>query len=132
MPSVQCYGEDMQNSVNISEDLLRDAQKMADASERTLSEQIEFWAKSGRALEPLLHGESIAELQHHSARPLSEAIRDVDTEAGRKRVRDYLEAGPFPRFEAVKDAPNLLRKIDEDGTQTVGKFVNRVFVPIEP
>lgn len=67
-----------------------------------------------------------------SAKSLSQAIREVDTETGRKRVRDYLEAGPFPQFKVAKEAPILVRKIDKDGTETIGKFINRVFVPVEP
>ncbi len=34
----------MEQPIHISEELLRDAQLMAEASERTLSAQIELWA----------------------------------------------------------------------------------------
>lgn len=123
----------MENTVNISEDLIREAQKMAEASERSLSEQIELWAEMGRAIEHFLHRSSVQPLREASStRSLSDAIRTVDTDEGRKRVRDYLASRPFPRFESVKDAPGLLRRIDEDGTEIIGKFVNRVFVPIGP
>lgn len=123
----------MDNTVNISEDLLREAQKVAEISERSLSEQIELWAEIGKAIESFMGEQQIAALRHRSAeRSLSDVLRTVDTDEGRKRVHDYWQAGPFPRFEAVKDAPDLLRKIDKDGTTTIGKFVNRVFVPVEP
>jgi hypothetical protein len=106
---------------------------MAQASERSLSEQIELWAEMGKAIEPFLGESQILALRQNSAgRSLWEALREVDSETGRKRVRDVLQRGPFPRFEAVKEAPGLLRKIDEDGSETVGQFVDRVFVPIEP
>ncbi len=123
----------MDQPVTISDDLIREASLMAEVSKRSLSAQIEFWASLGRSLEPLLRGEQVIALRRSSsARPLSEAVRDVDTDAGRKRVKGYLDAGPFPHFEAVPDSPGLLRKIEADGTVTLGKFVNRVFEPVEP
>jgi hypothetical protein len=123
----------MENTVNISDELLREAERVAQASERSLSEQIELWAEMGRAIEPFLLRSSLdRSTQASSAGSLSEAIRTVDTDEGRQRVRAYLATRPFPHFEAVENAPGLLRKIDKDGTVTVGKFVNRVFVPIEP
>jgi hypothetical protein len=123
----------MENTVNISDDLLREAQKIAEASDRSLSEQIELWAGLGRAIEPFLLRSSIDRSRRAATTgSLSEAIRMVHTNEGRQRLYDYLATRPFPHFEAVKDAPGLLRKIDEDGTETVGKFVNRVFVPVEP
>ena len=123
----------MDQPVTISDDLIREASLMAEVSERSLSAQIEFWASLGRSLEPLLRGNQVIALRRSSsARALSEAVRDVDTEEGRKRVQDYLDARPFPHFEPVPDSPGLLRKIEADGTVTLGKFVNRVFEPVEP
>jgi hypothetical protein len=55
-------------------------------------------------------------------------IASVDTGAGRERVRTYLGSRPFPHFEACPEEPCLLVKIDEDGSRTRGRFVNRVFV----
>ncbi len=122
----------MDQPVTISDDLIRDASLMAEVSERSLSAQIEFWASLGRSLEPLLRGNQVVALRRSStARSLSEAVRDVDTEEGRKHVKDYLETRPFPRFEAVSDSPGLLRRIEADGTVTLGKFVNRIFEPVE-
>ncbi|MGC4119326.1 MAG: hypothetical protein QM765_33125 [Myxococcales bacterium] len=39
----------------------------------------------------------------------------------------HLDARPFPHFEPAPGRPGLLMKIDEDGTRTVGRFVNRKF-----
>lgn len=59
---------------------------------------------------------------------LSERLRDIDTPAGRERLRKHLETRPFPHFEAFEGRPGYLVKIDEDGTRTVGCFVGRNFV----
>ncbi len=118
----------MGQPVKLSDDLVCDARATTKWSERSIAGQIEFWAQLGRSLEPLLRGDRAMALRRAgSVRPLSEAIAGVDTPAGKKRVFEYLQSRPFPHFEAVGGKPGLLRKIDEDGTETIGRFVNRVF-----
>ena len=122
----------MGQPVKLSDELVCDARLTAELSDRSIAGQIEFWAQLGRSLEPLLRGDRILALRRANAgHLLSEAIRNVDSADGRALVRDYLNSRPFPHFEVVPGSPGLLRKIDEDGTQTVGKFVNRVFEPAE-
>jgi hypothetical protein len=90
--------------------------------------QIEFWAQLGRALEPLLRGTQAMALRRSGEdTPLAELIASVGTSRGRRRVRDYLPSQPYPHFEPVDGRPGLLKRIEEDGTETVGRFVNRVF-----
>jgi len=63
---------------------------------------------------------------------LSEALATVDTPEGRARLKAYLASEPFPHFEAYSNNSRLLVRIDEDGTRTVGRFVERKFVSYEP
>lgn len=122
----------MGQPVKLSDELVFDARVTAELSQRSIAGQIEFWAQIGKSLEPILRGDrALALRQAGTARPLSEAIAEVDTPAGKQRVRDYLNAQPFPHFEAAPGQPGLLCKIDEDGTRTVGRFVNREFVAVE-
>lgn len=122
----------MSQPVKLSDELVCDARAVAKISDRSIAGQIEFWAQLGRSLEPLLRGDrALALRQSGAVRPLSEAIASVDSDAGRKRVRDFLQAQPYPHFETVPGAPGLLKKIDEDGTQTIGRFVNRRFELVE-
>jgi ParD-like antitoxin of type II bacterial toxin-antitoxin system len=121
----------MGQPVKLSDDLICDARATAELSQRSIAGQIEFWAQLGRSLEPLLRGDrALALRQAGGIRPLSEAIADVDTPAGKRRVYEYLQSRPFPHFEPVGGKSGLLRKIDEDGTETIGRFVNRVFEPV--
>jgi hypothetical protein len=55
-------------------------------------------------------------------------MESVDTDAGRDRLRDYLDSRPFPHFEACPDDAGMLIQIEADGTRTRGRFVNRLFV----
>jgi hypothetical protein len=47
-------------------------------------------------------------------------------------LKAYLASQPFPHFEAYSENPLQLVRIDEDGTRTVGNFVERQFIPYEP
>ena len=60
---------------------------------------------------------------------LTERLSAVDTEAGRERLRAYLKTRPYPHFEPCAGERGLIVKINEDGTRTLGRFVNRKFVP---
>lgn len=120
----------MGQPVKLSEELVLDARIVGEATERSIAGQIEHWAKLGRAIEPVLRTDEVLRLKHRGeAVPLSACLADVDTVTGRKRVKALLAAGPYPRFEPAADEPGLLVKIDEDGTRTVGRFVNRKFQP---
>lgn len=120
----------MGQPVKLSEKLVLDARLAGEVEERSIAGQIEFWARIGRALEPLLRIEDILKLkQRGDARPLSECLETVDTRVGRARVSAHLASRPFPHFEPAPGRPGLLVKIDEDGERTVGRFVNRKFQP---
>jgi hypothetical protein len=58
---------------------------------------------------------------------LSACLEAIDTPAGRERLQAVLAQQPYPHFQAVPGRPNLLQRIDADGSRTVGQFVNRQF-----
>jgi hypothetical protein len=120
----------MGQPVKLSDSLVLDARLVSEASERSITGQIEFWARLGRATESLLRAESALRLkQRGDARPLSECLESVDTDEGRLRTAAHLAALPYPHFEADPDRPGHVVRIDEDGTRTSGRFVNREFRP---
>lgn len=119
----------MGQPVKLSDALIMEARLAGELDERSLAGQIEFWATLGRAVDALLRGKDVLALEQQGAtRPLAECLADIDTPAGRKRVRKVLAARPFPHFEDVPGSPDLLTRIDADGTRTVGQFVGRQFV----
>jgi len=119
----------MSQPVKLSDELVLEARTVGAVAERSIAGQVEFWARLGQSIEPLLRGDRVLALKRSGgARALDEILVSVDTEAGRERVRSYLESRPFPHFEACPGEPGMLVKIDEDGTRTRGRFVNRAFV----
>jgi hypothetical protein len=122
----------MSQPVKLSDALVLDARITAQLAERSIAGQIEFWARLGRAVEPLLSGErSLALRKSGDAQPLSEALATVDSPAGRKRVADFLATQPFPHYEPARDRPGYLVRIEESGKRTIGRFVDREFQPLD-
>jgi hypothetical protein len=120
----------MGQPVKLSDALVLDARVVGEASERSIASQIEYWARVGKALEPVLRGDQVLRLkQRGEAVPLSELLESVDAKAGHERVKAHLASRPFPHFEPAPGRPGFLVKIDEDGKRTVGRFVNREFRP---
>ena len=118
----------MSQPVKISDDLVLDARLVGEILKRSIAGQIEFWAQLGRAIEPLLEGVRVLALQRAGrVKPLSACIDSVDTPAGRRRLAEYLQTRPYPRYEPAPGKPGWLVRIDKNGRKTVGRFVNRRF-----
>lgn len=121
----------MSQPVKLSDALVLDARLTAATAERSIAGQIEFWAKLGRAVEPLLQGvQALALSRAGAARPISECLQSADTPEGRKRVADHLKTMPYPHYEAT-ETPGLLVRITADGTRSTGRFVQRNFEVIK-
>lgn len=118
----------MSQPVKLSNALVLDARLAGAVFERSLTGQVEFWARLGRAIEPLLQGTQVLALcRNVAAQPLSACLESVDSPAGRRRVAEYLDAQPFPHYQQAPSAPGYLVRIEADGKRTVGRFVNRQF-----
>jgi len=122
----------MSQPVKLSDALVLDARLAGEVCERSITGQVEFWARLGRAIEPLLQGTQVLALcRNAAAQPLSECLDSVDSPAGRTRVAQYLASQPFPHYEQAQDAPGLLVRIEANGKRTVGRFVNRQFKAVK-
>src|SRR5436190_23490087 len=121
----------MSQPVKISDALLLDARLTGELTERSIAGQIEYWARLGRAIEPLLRGDQALALRRTGdAKPLSECLLTIDSPQGRRRVAEHLKGRPYPHYEPA-DMPGLLVRIESDGKRTVGRFVNREFQAVK-
>ena len=122
----------MSQPVKLSDALVLDARLAGKAVERSIAGQVEFWAKIGRAIEPLLQGTQVLALCRNAAtRPLSACLKSVDSPAGRRRVTEFLQSQPWPHYESHPDQPGVLIRIEANGKRAVGRFVNRQFQPVK-
>ena len=121
----------MSQPVKLSDKLVLDARLTGEVVDRSIAGQIEFWAKLGRAIEPLLQGiQALALCRAGEARPLSACLKAVDSPEGRRRVADYLQAQTYPHYEPA-DTRGLLIRTTADGKRTLGRFVNRQFKAVK-
>lgn len=125
-----CYRVNMSQPVKLSDNLVLEARVTSEVAQRSIAGQIEFWAGLGRAVEVLLRSPELVTLrQVKKNKPLLTALESVGTPAGNKKVTDFLNAQPFPHYESAAKKPGMVVRIEKDGTRTVGRFVQRKFVP---
>jgi len=121
----------MSQPVKVSDALLLDARVAGAIVERSIAGQIEFWAKIGRALEPLLRGDHVLALcRAGNVKPLSACLESVDSSAGRQRVFEHLKSRPFPHYEAA-ESPGLLVRIEMANAQW-DDLLTGSFKPLRP
>ncbi len=122
----------MGQPVKLSDQLVDDARAVVPFSQRSIAGQIEFWAGLGKSVEPLLRGDRAISLQMAGGdRSLSQLLSEVDTAKGRKRLEATLNSRPYPHYKPVPEHSELVRRIEEDGSETVGRFVGREFEAVE-
>jgi hypothetical protein len=126
----------MSQPVKLSDALVLDARIAGVAQERSIARQVEFWAKLGRSVELLLEGGQVLKLcRSVGATPLADLVDVIDTPVGREKLKSYLESEPYPHFKALSSRAGMLVgagtlvRIEENGKRTVGRFVNREFIP---
>jgi hypothetical protein len=121
----------MSMPVKLSDSLVLDARIAGEAMERSISGQVEFWARLGRAIEPVLNGtQVIATSQRGMVQSLGDLLAEVESPTGRQRLAEHLDGLPFPHYQPHPDRAGLLIRIDADGSRSVGRFQNRIFTPI--
>jgi len=123
----------MSQPVKLSDALVLDARLAAEAQERSIASQVEYWAKIGRRVERLFDGRQIETLRKTTAAPaIGELLEVVDTPKGREMFQSFLDSEPYPHYRAHPGVKGLLVRTDEDGKETTGRFVNREFIVERP
>lgn len=118
----------MSQPVKLSDALVLDARQTGTIAERSIAGQMEFWARLGRTVEPLLSGDRALALRRTGdQQPFSQLIGSVDAVEGQRRLSDVLAARPFPHYEPAADRPGLVARIEENGARSIGRFVQGTF-----
>lgn len=123
--------------VKLSDELVDAARKAAAVDDRSITGQIEHWAKLGRAVEATLHQGAVRALKEGgTAAPLDDR-RVIDTLQAVARSSDRtaalarIRAGGRPVYESVPGEPGVLVQVAPDGTRTRGRLIERRFVPLQ-
>jgi ParD-like antitoxin of type II bacterial toxin-antitoxin system len=119
----------MSQPVKLSDALVLEARIAAEAQERSIAGQVEFWAKIGRSVERLFDGRQIDALRRTTEAPgIGDLLEVVDTPKGREMFQAFLDSEPYPHYRAHPNGKGLLIRTEENGKATVGRFVNRQFI----
>lgn len=122
----------MGQTVKLSDELVDDARAVVPFSQRSIAGQIEFWAGLGKSIEPLLRSDRALSLPMAGGeRQLSDLLAEAETVKGCQRIEAVLKKRPFPHFKPVVGHPELIYRIEENGSETIGRFVGREFVAVE-
>lgn len=131
----------MGTPLKISDPLFALAKQEAQLAERSITAQIEHWAKIGRAVELVLAhqelltlkkaGELIASAFPSSARreEVQQILFQLAASGDRERAKAAILAPGKALYESDPTSPGLLIQIAPDGTRTRGRLVGRRFVP---
>lgn len=122
--------------VKLSDDLVRAARTEAEAASRSITAQIEHWARLGRVAESALpHADVLAlkaeleELSHPSTRERIRALLlGVARSADRTTVQAELSGGRVA-YETDPRNPDLVVRVDPGGKRTRGRFGDQGFEP---
>ncbi|RCS54382.1 hypothetical protein DTL42_04340 [Bremerella cremea] len=121
----------MSEPIQLSDALVNEARATGAMAERSLASQIELWAQLGKVIEPLLYGDpSLPRKEQEDVQSLAHALSSVDSPQGQASLQAYLAKLSFPHYEPTNN-PDLLIRIEEDGSRTTGGFVNGKFVAFE-
>lgn len=126
--------------VKLSDDLVRDAREEAKAADRSITSQIEHWARLGRNVENILRHEDVLNLKRASEkddalgppptrRAVLAALRRIASDGPRTELATTLMKGRTVYQDAGE---GRIERIERDGTRTVGRIINRRFTPDEP
>ena len=117
--------------VKLSDDLVKDARQEAEAADRSLTSQIEHWARLGRKVERVLRYEEVLDLKRAGDAPVAPtrrailaALRRIASGAARTELAATLRDGRTVYQDA---GDGRVERIERDGTRTVGRLVNRRF-----
>jgi hypothetical protein len=124
--------------VKLSDELVNVARKEAAAAERSITAQIEHWAKLGQSVEAALRHEDALAVKASEGKLAvafpSPATRDAVYQLLRNVAgADHAQLGKVLRrgrtvYESDPSGSGAIIRIGPDGTRTRGRLVKRVFV----
>lgn len=129
----------MSVAIKIGSSLAEQARTAAEDADRSLTGQIEHWARLGRAVEPILSAPAIAALKKSGGDwsaldTPEERARVLETlekfrETPRSHLRKELGLESKPTFEVDPENPEGIVRVHPDGTRERGTLKGRQFEP---
>ena len=116
--------------LHLDSDLVNQARATGEVSGRSVTEQIEHWAKLGGVLDRVLSAGSVSTIEQLSRIPLlDEIVAYSQSRAGQDKTREVIFSPGMPTYSSDPENPDLLLERSPDGSVRKGRFVDRKFVP---
>jgi hypothetical protein len=121
--------------VKLSADLVNDAREEAKTADRSITSQIEHWARLGRSVESLLRHDDVIALKRADREddsPLAPTTKSAILAALRTAMSTgsrQLAATLMQGRTVYQDDAGRIERIDPDGNRVTGRLVERSFVP---
>lgn len=131
----------MGTPLKVSDSLFAVAKQEAQATQRSITAQVEHWARIGRAVEAILAhqelltlkqlGELLTPLYPSAARrqEVYELLTRIATSADREATKTALRASGTPLYATDPEHPGMIIQVLPDGTRTPGRLEGRRFIP---
>ena len=108
--------------------LVNEARSSAVLMERSVTAQLEFWAKLGRVAEAVFAHDRIRLLKERGrVQDLDRLLANVNTPAGREFAQAEILRHGTPIYSSDPAHPGLIVQQLPDGTKRLGRFINRQF-----
>jgi len=133
----------MGTPLKVSDSLFAVAKKEAQATQRSITAQVEHWARIGRAVEAILAhqelltlkqvGEFLTPLYPSAAqrREVHDLLTGIAATADREATMSTLRAAKRPVYATDPEHPGMIVQVLPDGTRTPGHLEGRRFVPMQ-
>jgi hypothetical protein len=118
--------------IRLSSNLAAHAREVAGISDRSMTEQVEHWARLGQVVEANVTSTTVSKLKALSYdEKLPGLIAAADTPGARAATAVAVrERAKGPLYGVATDDPNVIVRHDADGTITRGRFVDGAFAPL--
>lgn len=132
----------MGTPLKVSDSLFAMAKHEAQATQRSITAQVEHWARIGRAVEALLAhqelltlkqlGELLTPLYPSAARrqEVHDLLTQVAASADREVTKTALGAAGTPLYATDPEHPGMIIQVLPDGTRIPGRLEGRRFIPM--
>jgi ParD-like antitoxin of type II bacterial toxin-antitoxin system len=123
--------------VKLSDELVESAREEAANTDRSITGQIEHWAKIGRSVETVLKHQEVqtlkrsplsARLTRGARHAIQAALARVVADSDRRSLARSLQMGRIV-YQSDPAGSGLTERIEPDGSRTLGRLINRRFVP---
>jgi hypothetical protein len=112
--------------------LVNEARSLSVLMDRSVTAQVESWAKLGRVAEAVFAHDRIRLLKEMGrVQDLDTLLAKVDTLEGRELAKAEIERYGTPMYGTDPAHPGLIVQKLPGGTKRLGRFINRQFVVME-